>query len=79
MSKNKIVFVSGLVVFLVPLMGFPSRVESGLIILTGFFLMGFSIFTAMKKRAKARRVGRARNASTPVFVDAMPSQSEIGE
>jgi hypothetical protein len=78
MSKNKIVFVSGFIVFLVPLMGFPSRVESALIILTGLFLMGFSIFTAMKKRAKARRVGRARNASTPVFVDATP-QPEVLE
>ncbi len=80
MSKNKLVFSIGLVLLVMPLLGFPPLWKNFFSIVFGLTLVGLSFSVAAKRRASARKVRRVKEVTkeqTPIFVDAQRSGADI--
>lgn len=71
MSKNKIIFLIGFILFLMPFLGFQSRWEDFVQIVSGLILLSLSFSVVLKRRATVRaRVRRSRKVVAPEpFVD----------
>lgn len=75
MSKNKIVFSIGLILVIMPILGFPVHWKTFISIILGLSLISLSFSVAAKRRASARRMKRIKDTvpaqaqETPVFVD----------
>lgn len=70
MSKNKIVFAIGFMMFLMPFLGFPSSWENFLSFVFGLGLVGLSFSVAAKRRSASKRMRKNRkSASAEFFVD----------
>ena len=77
MSKNNIVFLIGLLLFLMPvLFGFPPRWKDFIDIVFGLILIILSFSVAIKRRSSIRKSRRNRKSlnTTPAFVDGMGDQ-----
>ncbi|OHA99712.1 MAG: hypothetical protein A3E93_00785 [Candidatus Zambryskibacteria bacterium RIFCSPHIGHO2_12_FULL_43_12b] len=60
MSKNKIVFFIGVVLLIMPFLGFPPGWKSFIAIVFGITLIFLSFSAAAKRRASARRTRRIK-------------------
>jgi len=71
MSKNNIIFIIGVILFLMPLfLGFPSNWENFINIAFGIILIGLSLSVAIKRRSSIPKGRRRRKTDVaPMFVD----------
>jgi hypothetical protein len=60
MSKNKIIFVMGVILLALPVLGFPPTSKNVISIIIGLVLVVLSFMVAAKRRASARRLRRSR-------------------
>lgn len=83
MSKNKIVFSIGLILVIMPILGFPVHWKTFISIILGLSLISLSFSVAAKRRASARRIKRVKDVAqapgqeTPVFIDGSKASSQI--
>ena len=64
MSKNRLVFIVGILLLLIPLMGFPRNWENFFHIVFGVILVALSFSVSIKQREKGVRVAGRRPRST---------------
>ena len=75
MSKNKIVFSIGLILVVMPILGFPVHWKTFISVILGLSLIFLSFSVAAKRRASVRRIKRVKDTAsaqeqvTPMFVD----------
>jgi membrane protein implicated in regulation of membrane protease activity len=70
MSKNKIVFVIGVVSMMMPFLGFPSSWEDFFSFAIGLVLVALSFSVAVRRRTAPKKPRRMRKASpSEFFVD----------
>lgn len=85
MSKNKIVFSIGLILVIMPILGFPVLWKTFLSVILGLSLIFLSFSVAAKRRASARRIKRIKDTGftpgkeTPIFVDGSAGTEVKGE
>lgn len=84
MSKNKLVFSIGLILLVMPLLGFPPLWKNFFSIIFGLTLIALSFSVAAKRRASARKTRRTRDQqkdtpTTPIFVDKDKSVGDISQ
>lgn len=83
MSKNKIVFSIGLILVVMPILGFPVHWKTFISVILGLSLISLSFSVAAKRRVSARRIKRVKDVAsvqgqeTPMFVDGSRSGSQI--
>ena len=73
MSKNKIVFFIGVVLLIMPFLGFPPSWKSFISIVFGITLVVLSFSAAAKRRASARRTRRIRQQGVSIETSSQPS------
>lgn len=69
MQNRKTIFFIGLVVFFIPILGFPGGFETFLQIIGGFILMVLAGRKTIEKRIIKDRKPRKRKEKNPVFVE----------
>jgi uncharacterized membrane protein len=60
MSKNKIVFILGIALVILPFLGFPSAWKTFLMIIIGLFLISLSFTTSLRKRTSGKKYPRTK-------------------
>ncbi len=69
MQNGKTIFFIGLIVFFIPILGFPGGFEAFLQIVGGFILMVLAGRKTIEKRIIKDRKPRKRKEKNPVFVE----------
>jgi hypothetical protein len=76
MSKNRIVFVIGSILFLIPFLGFPSSWKTFFSIVSGLILISLSLSNSIKRRMTIRNLQSKSEVASPVFVDSKKTEKE---
>ena len=76
MSKNRIVFVIGSILFLIPFLGFPSSWKTFFSIVSGLILISLSLSNSIKRRMTIRNLQSKSEVASPVFVDSKKAEKE---
>ncbi len=76
MQNRKTIFAIGLLLFLLPVLGFPRGFETFLEVIGGLMLMFFASRKSLEKRIVRGKPVRRRREKNPVFVESNPSQNE---
>ena len=70
MTKNRIVLAIGIILFLMPLLGFTTYQKNFFLLVCGATLVGLSFSTSLKKRKSFQKIRKPKgNPSSSVFVD----------
>lgn len=75
-KKNKFIIVVGVVVVLMPLLGFPGSVRDTIIILAGFMLIGSAFWGAEWGKIVESFLGRHLTRHHSTFAENIPSSRE---
>ena len=77
MSKNNIILSVGIILLLIPFLGFPSNWENFIDIAFGIVLVGLSFSVIIKRRSSVPKGRRRRKSDmAPMFVDAAGAAPE---
>ncbi len=76
MSKNRIVFVIGSILFFIPFLGFPSSWKTFFSIVSGLILISLSLSNSIKRRMTIRNLQSKSEVASPVFVDSKKTEKE---
>lgn len=60
MSKNKIVFILGIALVILPFLGFPSAWKTFFMLVMGLFLVSLSFTTSLRKRTSGKKYPRTK-------------------
>lgn len=70
MSKNRIVAVIGIIVFLMPILGFTTHQKNFFMVVFGLILIALSLSQSIKKRQTVKRLKKTRSDhNSSVFID----------
>lgn len=69
MSKNKIVFILGIVLIVLPFLGFPSAWKTFFMVVIGLFLVSLSFTTSLRKRTSGKKYPRTKKDSVTSQVE----------
>jgi hypothetical protein len=80
MSKNRIVLTIGILLIILPFLGFPSRYENFFVIILGLGLIVLSVSNSIKRRSlKDGSVSHYRNSFSEEAVSKIDIKSTIDE
>ncbi len=76
MQNRKTIFAIGLLLFLLPVLGFPRGFETFLEVIGGLMLMFFASRKSLEKRiVRGKPTARRRREKNPVFVESNPEEN----
>ncbi|MFZ3019979.1 MAG: hypothetical protein WA051_00435 [Minisyncoccia bacterium] len=76
MQNRKTIFTIGLILFLLPVSGFPGGFKTFLELLGGLMLMFFASRKTLEKRIVKGKPVRRRREKNPVFVESNPAEMQ---
>lgn len=80
MSKNRIVAAVGIILFLMPILGFTTHQKNFFMVLFGLVLIALSLSQSIKKRQTVRKMKKTRrDHNSSVFVDGYGSMNPSSE
>ncbi len=74
MQNRKTIFIIGLVIFFMPILGFPAGFKSFLLVLGGLILMVIAARKTLEKRIIKNKIPRRRKEKNPIFVESGPQE-----
>lgn len=72
MIQNKSTFFLGIIIVIIPFLGFPGFWKTLFIVVAGIFVASSSIKIVLPRKASRSRNRTRREKITPVFVDSAP-------
>lgn len=79
MIASKSIFIIGVFLILMPIMGFPSGWENFFIMLAGVILSGIALVAFSRERKRRKRNTTSVHSETPIFVDNSHHYEDEGE